>query len=82
MFTRVIYEDSTAIVTILAFAVAASIFLTISWRALRMTRPQVEHYENLPFLIATPACGQGEGDDHAVGQGPRPTSEVAPQLRS
>jgi len=78
MFTRIIYGDSTAFFTIAAFGVATSIFITISWRALRMKRPQIEHYESLPFLTATPAAG---GEDHA-GSGQHSTSEDEPQLRT
>ena len=75
MFTRIIYGDSTAIFTVVAFGVAASIFITISWRALLMKRPQIEHFENLPFLTATPACTDADkpGD---------PKSEATPQLRT
>ena len=75
MFTRIIYGDSTAIFTIVAFGVAASIFITISWRALLMKRPQIEHFENLPVLTATPACTE-------AGQEGRPTSEATPQERT
>ncbi len=59
MFSRVVYEDSTAFFTVVAFAFAASIFITISWRALRMGRRQVEHCENLPFQTPTPASVRG-----------------------
>lgn len=54
MFHRLLLEDSAALFTLIAFITAASIFVTISWRALRMKRPQVERFENLPFAIATP----------------------------
>lgn len=54
MFRRLVFEDSAALFTIAAFLTAASIYLTISWRAIRMKRPQVEHFENLPFATATP----------------------------
>ena len=56
MFTRVVYADSAALGAAAAFAVAASIFITVSWRALRMKRPQIERLENLPFAAATPAA--------------------------
>ncbi len=56
MFQRLLLEDSAALFTIVAFITAASIFVTISWRALRMKRPQLEHFENLPFTTATPAA--------------------------
>ncbi len=75
MFTRIIYGDSTAIFTVVAFGVAASIFITISWRALLMKRPQVERYENLPFLTATPTCAEAGQDGQAK-------CEATPQLRT
>jgi hypothetical protein len=81
MFNRIIYGDSTAIFTIVAFAFAASIFITISWRALRMKRSQVAHYENLPFLIATPACVRGDSEGGA-GREAHPTSDASPQHRT
>ena len=54
MFQRLILEDSAALFTIVAFVTAASIYVTISWRALRMKRPQLERFANLPFVTETP----------------------------
>ena len=54
MFKRLVLEDSAAIFTIVAFITAASIYITIGWRALRMKRPQLARFENLPFAIETP----------------------------
>ncbi len=82
MFSRVIYEDSTALFTIVAFGFAAAIFVTISWRALRMKPRQVEHYENLPFHTATPACVRPEAEGLPAGQDVQSASESAPQHRS
>lgn len=56
MFRRLIFEDSAALFTIVAFVTAVSIFVTISWRALRMNRPQLAHLENLPFSTPTPSA--------------------------
>ncbi len=56
MFKRLILEDSAAIFTLVAFITAVSIFVAISWRALRMKRPQLARFENLPFAIETPAA--------------------------
>ena len=56
MFQRLIYEDSAALFTIAAFITAVSIYVTIGWRALRMKRPQLARFENLPFAIETPAA--------------------------
>ncbi len=56
MFRRLILEDATALVTIVAFVVAASIYLAFAWRALRMKRPQLTRFANLPFETATPSA--------------------------
>jgi hypothetical protein len=56
MFRRLIFEDSAALFTLVAFITAVSIFVSISWRALRMKRPQLDHSEQLPFSTPTPAA--------------------------
>jgi len=56
MFRRLLLEDSAAIFTIAAFVTAFSIYVTITWRALRMKRPQVDRFARLPFEIATPSA--------------------------
>jgi hypothetical protein len=56
MFRRLIFEDSAAWFTVAAFVTALSIFVTITWRALRMKRSQVERFENLPFESPTPSA--------------------------
>lgn len=53
MFRRLILEDYAAAFTIVAFVVAATIFAAFLWRALRMSRAQVAHLENLPFTADT-----------------------------
>jgi hypothetical protein len=63
MFRRLILEDSAALYTITAFITAASIYVSFAWQALRMKRPQIEHFENLPFDTATPAAGAAERPD-------------------
>ncbi|MFT3870880.1 MAG: hypothetical protein QM715_20700 [Nibricoccus sp.] len=55
MYKRFIYEDWTMIFPVVAFAVAACIFVFFVWRALRMKRPQVERFENLPFNDENPS---------------------------
>lgn len=62
MFRRLVFEDSAALFTIAAFITAVSIFATITWRALRMKKSQVQRFENLPFAIATPPAH----DTHAA----------------
>ncbi len=56
MFRRLVFENSAAFFTIAAFVTALSIYLMIAWRAIRMKRPQVERFENLPFETETPAA--------------------------
>jgi hypothetical protein len=56
MFKRLVLEDSATLFTLVAFITAVSFFVTISWRALRMKRPQLERFENLPFATETPAA--------------------------
>lgn len=55
MFQRLILQDSAALYTIAAFSVAASIFIAVAWRALRMNPSQVDRFAQLPFETATPA---------------------------
>lgn len=65
MFRRLIFEDSAALFTIVAFITAFSIFVTIAWRALRMRRSEIEHFENLPFTAATPSAHESD-DAHSA----------------
>lgn len=54
MFRRLVLENHAALFTIAAFAVAVAFYATFFWRALRMKRPQIAHFENLPFETPTP----------------------------
>jgi hypothetical protein len=54
MFRRLVFENTAAFFTFVAFLTTASIYLGMTWRAIRMKRPQVERFENLPFATATP----------------------------
>ncbi len=54
MFRRLVFENSAALFTIVAFVTAVSIYVAFAWRALRMKAPQLAHFENLPFDTATP----------------------------
>lgn len=56
MFHRLVFENSAALFTIVAFITASSIYVTFTWRALRMKRPQLARFENLPFETGTPAA--------------------------
>jgi hypothetical protein len=54
MFRRLVFENTAALFTFVAFLTAASIYVAMTWRALRMKRTQVEQFESLPFATATP----------------------------
>ena len=62
MFKRLILEDSATIYVLAAFVTAATIFLAITWRALRMPRAQSDQLANLPF---TSENATGRHDPHA-----------------
>jgi len=55
MFQRLVLHDSAVLYTIAAFAFAVSIFVAVSWRALRMRRSELNRLAELPFATATPA---------------------------
>ena len=57
MFKRLILEESSTIYVIVAFVTAATIFVAITWRALRMPRAQVDKFAQLPFTT-DPADGR------------------------
>ena len=66
MFRRLVFENSAALFTIAAFIVAASIYVIFAWRALRMKRGQVAHFENLPFDTATPSARHEADSTHTA----------------
>ena len=67
MFQRLIHEETAILFTVVAFITAASIYLSFSWRALRMKPPQLAHYENLPFATETPPAHHDTDDaNHAA----------------
>ncbi|HVS51551.1 MAG TPA: hypothetical protein VHD62_04280 [Opitutaceae bacterium] len=70
MFQRLVFENSAALFTLVAFITAASIFVTIAWRALRMKRAQLARFENLPFEVETP-CRSGFTPDTNSSATPR-----------
>lgn len=49
MFKRMILDDSAVIFTIAAFITAVTIYVAITWRAIRMPRRQIEELAHLPF---------------------------------
>lgn len=56
MFRRLVLEDSATLFTLVAFFTALTIYVTITWRALRMKRPQVTRFAELPFQTETPSA--------------------------
>lgn len=55
MFKRLILGDYAAIFIIVAFATAATIFLSFVWHALRMNRDLANRFAQLPFDSDTDA---------------------------
>ncbi len=49
MFRRLILEHWMSLFTLIAFATALSVYLTIAWRALRMAPVQRERFARLPL---------------------------------
>lgn len=79
MFRRLVFENSAALFTLAAFVTAVSIYVTITWRALRMKRSQVARFENLPFETETPAAaaaGLPLVDCPPLGETRRPHNDV------
>jgi hypothetical protein len=66
MFRRLVFENTAALFTIVAFITAASIYVTFAWRALRMKRPQVARFAHLPFEIATPSARHEADSTHTA----------------
>ena len=77
MFRRLVFENSAALFTIVAFITAASIYVTFAWRALRMKRPQVARFENLPFEIETPVALRVSAGTEAALHVHRPAAHAA-----
>lgn len=49
MFRRLVLENWTSLITVIAFITALSIYLPIFWRALRMKREKTDHLARLPL---------------------------------
>ena len=49
MFKRIVIEDWTIIMAVVAFAFTASVFIYTSVRALRLTKERREKLANLPL---------------------------------
>ena len=49
MFRRILLDHWMALFPLVAFVTAASVYVSITYRALRMRSSQVERFANLPF---------------------------------
>lgn len=49
MFRRLLIEQWTTIFTLIAFCTALSVYVSVTWRALRMRRPQLERLAAMPL---------------------------------
>jgi membrane protein implicated in regulation of membrane protease activity len=49
MLKRVQFEEWQAIITLVAFIIFSLTFLYLSWRAIRMRKPERDHLANLPL---------------------------------
>jgi hypothetical protein len=73
MFQRLIYQDWQLVFPIVSLVAAAAFFGVMTWGALRMKRPQVEHLARLPLE---------DGGPTAFPSGSRPASDVGRAARS
>lgn len=55
MFKRLLLDEHAALCLTVAFFTAATIFLAFVWRAVRMSRSQVDRFARLPFAPEAPA---------------------------
>ncbi len=53
MFKRLLFDDWVMIFPLVAFITATSVYVALTWRALRMRRSQIDHFANLPFKNET-----------------------------
>lgn len=53
MLKRVQFEEWQAIITLVAFIIFSLTFLYLSWRAIRMRKPERDHLANLPLESET-----------------------------
>lgn len=49
MFRRLLLDDASAWFTMVALITAVTVFVSILWQALRMSRRQITRFANLPF---------------------------------
>lgn len=58
MLERIVTGNAEAICLVASLVIAASIFVAVAWRALRMKRPDVGRFAQLPFETPTPAASR------------------------
>lgn len=56
MFRRLIFDNWVSIFPLISIVVTGVVYATITWRACRMKKPQIEHLENLPLAGDEPAA--------------------------
>lgn len=54
MFRRLLFENWISLFSLVAFVTAASVYVTIFYRAVRMKRAQIDRFSNLPFENESP----------------------------
>lgn len=58
MFRRLLFENWVSLFSLIAFITAASVYVTIFYRAIRMKRGQIERFSQLPFENETAASDE------------------------
>ncbi len=56
MFRRLIFDNWVSIFPLISIIVTGVVYATITWRACRMKKTQIEHLENLPLSGDEPAA--------------------------
>jgi hypothetical protein len=56
MFRRLIFDHWVAIFPLVAFVTAFVVYVSISYKALKMRRSQIEHFAQLPFNDQQPVA--------------------------
>ena len=56
MFQRLVFDHTVLTIALVAFLTSATIFVAFFWKAMRMQRPKVDRFAQLPFQTETPAA--------------------------
>lgn len=65
MWSRIIYEDYNALITLTAFVLTALAFVVLVRRALRMKKSDREHMSNLPLEDDHTRAPEATDDNHS-----------------